>query len=280
MARNSLPLILLNTKKSATRRFFLLCLFSFSWPSFVQAGNQNCASRSYDESATVKYVNDGDTIKLLDGRKFRLIGINTPELARDGQPAEAYALQARDRLRSLLQEHNNQIKLIYGREKQDHYQRSLAHIFLADGSNLQAQLLSEGLANAITIPPNDRYTLCYHQIEKKALCQKKGLWAQKTLSVAELDDSVSGFRVLSGKLINIRSSHKDIWLEMEHGLSVRIAIQDKSLFDMKRLDSLLGHAVIVRGWLQLKRNPKQNERFYMQIRHPSSIEEEKKALQC
>ncbi|MCK4706708.1 MAG: thermonuclease family protein, partial [Gammaproteobacteria bacterium] len=182
----------------------MLCLFCFSWPGFVQASNQNCANRAYDESATVKYVNDGDTIKLLDGRKIRLIGINTPELARDGQAAEAYALQARDRLRSLLQEHNNHIKLIYGREKQDHYQRSLAHIFLADGSNLQAQLISDGLANAITIPPNDRYTRCYHQIEKKALCQKKGLWSQKTLSVADLDDSASGFHVLRGKLKNIK----------------------------------------------------------------------------
>ena len=258
----------------------MLCLFCFSWPGFVQASNQNCANRAYDESATVKYVNDGDTIKLLDGRKIRLIGINTPELARDGQAAEAYALQARDRLRSLLQEHNNHIKLIYGREKQDHYQRSLAHIFLADGSNLQAQLISDGLANAITIPPNDRYTRCYHQIEKKALCQKKGLWSQKTLSVADLDDSASGFHVLRGKLKNIKPSRKGLWLELEHGLSLRIDFQHQSLFDMKQLESLPGHSIIVRGWLQTKRNPQNNDRFYMQIKHPSSIEEEKIVLQC
>ena len=271
---------MLNTRKSATRRFFLLFLFYFIWIGFTQASSLDCAIHSYDETATVKYIHDGDTIKLLDGRKIRLIGINTPEVARDIQPAEAYAFQARDRLRSLLQAHNNEIKLVYGREKQDHYQRSLAHIFLADGSNLQAQLISEGLANAITIPPNDRYSNCYQQTEKQALCARKGLWSKKILSASDLEDSASGFRVLSGTLNSIRPSSKGIWLELEHDLSLRINSQHKPLFNMKRLESLLGHTVIVKGWLQPKKDPKHGERFYMQIKHPSSIEEEKKYLEC
>ena len=272
--------MLLNTKKSATWRFFLLCLFCFTWPGLVLAANQTCRASSFNESVTVKYTHDGDTIKLLDGRKVRLIGINTPEVAREGRPAEAYALLARDRLRNLLQQHGNQIKLVYGREKQDHYQRLLAHIFLEDGRNLQVQLLSEGLANAITIPPNDRYAYCYQQAEKRALCKKQGLWSREIPTIANLPDSASGFRLLRGKLKKIQSSNKGIWLNLEHGLSLRIALNDKALFNMKRLQSLIGHEVIIRGWLQTKRKPKQGERFYMQIRHPLSIEEEKKSLKC
>ncbi len=280
VARNKLLRIVLNTKRSAIWRFFLLCLFCFSWPNIALASDQSCSNRSYDESATVKYIYDGDTIQLLDGRKFRLIGINTPEVARKARPAEAYALQARDRLRTLLQKHDNQIKLIYGKEKQDHYQRSLAHIFLPNGDNLQTQLLSEGLANAITIPPNGRYSACYQQAEKKARCQQKGLWSQKITAIAELDDSSQGFHVLQGKLKNIKTSRKGLWLELEHGLSLRIAFQHRPLFNMKHLKSLLGQSIIVRGWLQSKRKPKPDQRFYIQIKHPSSIEGEKIALKC
>jgi len=254
----------------------LLCLFCL--PSLSTA--QNCPSKLYDESVTIKYIHDGDTVKLVDGRKIRLIGINAPEVARKDRPAEAYALQARDHLRSLLHQHDNQVKLLYGREKQDHYHRTLAHLFLPDGTNIQAQMLSEGLSSAITIPPNDRFASCYQQAEKQALCSQKALWSDKIQAVAALAHSANGFRVLRGKLKNIKSSSKGLWLELEHGLSLRIAYKYKSLFDMNRLKSLIKQNIIIRGWLQPKNQPRPGERFYMQIKHPSAIEEEKKALKC
>ena len=276
MARNNLSLIVLNTKKSAIWRFFLLFLFCL--PTLLAA--QNCPSSHYDESATVKYTHDGDTVKLTDGRKIRLIGINTPEVAKDGQPAEAYSLQARDRLRSLLASSNNRVKLIHGNEAKDHYQRSLAHLFLPDGTNLQSHLLSSGLATAITIPPNDSFTECYQQAEKYALCAKKNLWSHDIQNITDLGETATGFRVLSGKLKSIQASSKGFWLELKDGLSLRIAFQHKSLFDMKRLHSLIDQVVVVRGWLQIKKKPKQGQRFYMQLKHPSVIEQEKLALKC
>ena len=254
----------------------MLCLFCL--PSLSTA--QNCLSKYYDESVTIKYIHDGDTVKLVDGRKIRLIGINAPEVARKEQPAEAYALQARDYLRSLLHKHNNRVKLIYGREKQDHYQRSLAHLFLPDGINIQSQLLSAGLSSAITIPPNDRFTSCYQQAEKQALCSQKALWSNKIQSVADLADSANGFHVLRSTLKNIKLSSKGIWLNLEHGLSLRIAFKHKPLFDISQLKKLIDQTIIIRGWLQTKKNPKPGERFYMQIKHPSAIEAEKKALKC
>ena len=276
MARNNLSLIVLNTKKSAIWRFFLLCLFYL--PSLAVA--QNCPSNHYDESVIVKHVHDGDTVKLVDGRKIRLIGINAPEVARDNLPAEAYALQARDHLRNLLTKHDNRARLIHGNESIDHYKRSLAHLFLPDGTNLQSQLLSSGLATEITIPPNQRFSDCYQQAEKQAICDKKALWSQKILSVADLKNSANGFRVLKGKIQKIESSRSGLWLVMEHGLSLRIAFKHKSLFDMNRLSSLINQNVIIRGWLQTKKQPEQGERFYMQIKHPSAIEQEKNALKC
>lgn len=271
-------------KKSATRRFFLLyltCLVGlFAGYDSALAYDPLCSSADYDESATVSYVHDGDTVKLEDGRKIRLIGINAPEVAHDEHPAEAFALTARDLLRTLLSKHENRVNLVHGQEAQDHYQRTLAHLFLPDGTNLQAQLLASGLVSAITIPPNSHFSGCYQQAEKRALCAQQGLWSGKISSLADLDDSATGFRVLKAGLVSMQSSSKGLWLTLEHGLSLRIAHQHLALFDMPKLQSLIGKSVLIRGWLQTKNNPKAGERFYMQIKHPTAIDEEKIALKC
>ena len=48
----------------------------------------------------VAKVVDGDTLRLVDGRNVRLIGINTPELGRDARKAEPFAVAAQRRLRA------------------------------------------------------------------------------------------------------------------------------------------------------------------------------------
>jgi len=141
-------------------------------------------------------------------------------------------------------------------------------------------LLSSGLVNKISIPPNIRFSDCYQQAEKLALCDKKALWSDELQTIAELDDSASGFRVLRGKVLNIELFHNGLRPTREHGLTLRIVPRHKPLFDINQLKLLINQNVIVRGWLQTKKQPNQGERFYMQIKHPSSIEEEKSALKC
>lgn len=267
---------MLNSKKSAVGRFFLLCLILL--PMLAAAGT--CPSERYDEDVSVRHVHDGDTVKLDDNRSIRLIGINAPEVADHEQPAEAYANASRDQLRVLLAKHDNRVRLVIGREAEDHHQRMLAHLFLPDGTNVQATLLASGLASAITIPPNDRYSDCYQQAERQARCSKMALWSGKIPNIVELDDAGHGFRVVRGTLKNIHPSSKDLWLELEHGLSLRIALKNKPLFDMEHLQALIDQVVVVRGWLQPKRNPGQGDRFYMEIKHPSAIEAEKNAVKC
>lgn len=50
----------------------------------------------------VRQVVDGDTLRLVDGRSVRLIGINTPEVGRKGRSSEPYAEAARRRLQALV----------------------------------------------------------------------------------------------------------------------------------------------------------------------------------
>ena len=93
-----------------------------------------CASERYDETIIIKKVHDGDTVNLADGRKLRLIGINTPELARDDRPAESYAAEARE----YLQQYAEQTRLWrvrWGLQQQDRYGRWLGHVFIGDKNN-------------------------------------------------------------------------------------------------------------------------------------------------
>jgi endonuclease YncB( thermonuclease family) len=62
----------------------------------------DCAADRIDELARVARVHDGDTVVLHDGRKLRLIGINTPELPREDSPGQPFAQEARAALATLL----------------------------------------------------------------------------------------------------------------------------------------------------------------------------------
>jgi endonuclease YncB( thermonuclease family) len=228
-----------------------------------------CSSEHYDETTTVRYTYDGDTLQLRDGRKVRLIGINTPELERKNKVAEPFAIAAKNTLKTLFKNHKT-IALRYGEEKKDHYGRLLAHGFLTDGQNIQTILLNQGLARAINIPPNTMFSACYLEQEHKARCKKIGLWKQaKILQAKNLKKQHTGFHLVQGKVTNISSNNKGIWLNIEHKLTIGIRPDNQALFDIKSINDMLNQRVTVRGWIN---KSKKSTPFYMRVRHPLSIQ--------
>ena len=254
------------------RKAVWLCLLYFSalfFASFPALANNACSSEHIDETTTIRYVYDGDTLQLSDGRKVRLIGINTPELERKNKTAEPFATAAKNALKTLFKNQKT-IALRYGDEKKDHYGRVLAHGFLTDGQNIQAILLNQGLARAITIPPNTQFSACYLEQEHKARCKKTGLWKQdKILQAKNLNSHHAGFHLVQGKVTNIRSNKKGIWLDIEDKLTIGIRPENQSLFDLKAIHSMLNQSIIARGWLN---KSKKSTPFYMRVRHPLSIQ--------
>ena len=244
-----------------------LCLLCFTnLPVFADPA---CSEEHFSETARVRYIYDGDTVHLDDGRKVRLIGINTPELAHDNKPAELFAKQSKNLLNKLFSS-DKTIKLIHGVEKKDHYGRLLAHGFLADGQNIQAELLKQGFARAIAIPPNTRLSNCYFELEHKARCSKSGLWQQNTiLSAKKLEKKHIGFQLIKGEIKGITTNKKGIWLNLNDRLTVGIRPQNIQLFDIDKINDMLNQSIIVRGWLNKsnKSNP-----YYLRLRHPSSIQ--------
>ncbi|NNJ95537.1 MAG: hypothetical protein HKP12_00040 [Gammaproteobacteria bacterium] len=240
-----------------------------------------CPTDQIDEFAVVRYVHDGDTVHLEDGRKVRLIGINTPELAQDNRPEQVYAQQARAFLNKALAKHDDRIGLRYGMARHDRHQRTLAHLFSPNGDNIQALLLRHGLAQAIAHPPSLAFADCYAQQEQLARCAGAGIWSHPQHTPVDADKLTAestGFRLVSGHIDRVSRSNTGFWLVMAD-LLIHINQHDLAYFDAIDLPSLAGQHVIVRGWLQPARKKQAQKhsrgrtaRYFVRIRHPLAIE--------
>lgn len=94
--------------------------------------------------ATVRFVPDGDTVVLASGEVVRLLGIDAPEMGKDGAANQFYAVQSRDALASLVM--GKEIRVMSGTPSKDRYGRTLARLVLPQGSNVAEILVSEGYA--------------------------------------------------------------------------------------------------------------------------------------
>ncbi len=240
-----------------------------------------CAAVKAEETAQVKTVYDGDTVQLQDGRKVRLIGIDTPEIySRKRAIAEdvkARGEAARRALVQRLQQSGQRVLLAYGHERFDRYGRTLAHVYLDDGTNLHSWLITQGHAIAFTTPPNDRMSPCYRQQEKTAREAGRGIWQMpqyQLKATRQLHDRSGGFHRLAGTVTAIRQNRKRLTIKLDRRVDININKDDLQHFDQYWLQGLEGKAIVVRGWLRAwtsDREPRQRVRFAMRLRHPDSI---------
>lgn len=135
---------------------------------------------NYDSIRITKVI-DGDTVELADGERVRYIGINTPELRRkikgnwvyDPQP---FAEEAADFNRKLTE--GEIARLEFDVEKRDRYGRLLAYVYLEDGTFVNAELVGQGYAQIMTIPPNVKYVDLFLRLQREARENSRGLWGR------------------------------------------------------------------------------------------------------
>jgi len=244
-----------------------------------------CPADRIDESVAVSQVVDGDTLRLEDGRLVRMIGINTPELARKGKSAEPLAQKARKALQTLLEKSTSpnspgsdiKVGLRYGTEQKDRYGRILAHVYLANGVNAEARMLSAGMAAQIVVPPNTMNRECYRAAERKARRANLGVWNShyRPIPIPDVPRQFRGFRVISGNVVRVGESKRSIWLNFpkppgegrREGIAVRISREDLEYFKSWHPLQLKGKQVVVRGWLYPYK-----KQSVMQLRHPFALE--------
>jgi endonuclease YncB( thermonuclease family) len=231
-------------------KYLFLCL-SFSFSFYSHKSLANCQISKVDEWTGIKKIIDGDTIVISDGRKVRFIGINTPEMGRNGEASEPFAMQALLELKLLLN-HETKIGLTYGKQKKDKYKRLLAHPSLPDGRSVASVLLKQGLAVSIVVPPNDHYLSCYRKFEQQPRSKQRGLWQlpeNQIIAAGKLSSKAKGYRFVSGTIKQYKTSKKSIYLQLNKKLAIRISKQDLKYFKRIDLKKLKGSKVIVRGWV-------------------------------
>lgn len=117
----------------------------------------------------VERIADGDTFSCRDGRRVRLIGIDTPELAQGESGRRARAALSR------LTPYGTSVRLERDVAPRDRYGRELAYVW--NGSLLVNEaLVLEGWAMLYTLPPNVKYAERLERAQKKARTANAGLW--------------------------------------------------------------------------------------------------------
>lgn len=244
--------------------FFVLLI----WLSPALA--DSCSPPAATESVQVRYVHDGDSLVLAGNKKIRLIGINTPELAHRERPAQALAIKARDRLRQLLFQQGNRARLIYGEQQLDRHGRNLAHLWLDGGTNLSAELLREGLAWAIAIPPNVRYLDCYLESEQNARAASRGIWDHAdhvARNSSDLSLREDGFKRVRGRIIRVNRGGGATWINLQGRFALRIPDRDIEWFKKLPDRGWVGREIEARGWLYSAKG-----QLRMTVQHPAALQ--------
>ena len=199
-------------------------------------------------SVKVQRVVDGDTLRLVDGRAVRLIGLNTPEMGRQGRSAEPLAEAARKRLQALVAASDERVVLQLGKQAKDHYGRTLAHAYDNRGRNLEAQLLAEGLGYLVAVAPNLALVQCQQAAERVARKARVGLWQRSPVQAPKQLNS-GGFALLQGRVQHVERNGGGLWLELGDSLVLHIAPRALGNFDLRAVQGLGGRTVEASGWV-------------------------------
>jgi len=122
----------------------------------------------------VRWVIDGDTLVLEDGRNVRYIGINAPEIAHKDEKAEPFGNFAFRINKKLVQ--GKKIRLETDYEMHDRYGRQLAYVFLEDGTFVNESLVRKGAAYCLPINPNHKYDDILLRAQHRAMDHARGIW--------------------------------------------------------------------------------------------------------
>lgn len=257
-------------KKRQTREglalFLCLVVGACSPPEAVTACTADVANL---KKHRVKYVVDGDTLHLAGGEKLRLVGVNTPELGRDGHPDEPLARAARQSLQAEVA--NGAVWLQDAEESRDRHGRLLAYAFNGEGQSLSGQLIRRGMGFHVAISPNVVWADCLQRAEREARDVALGVWSEpafQPLAATNLANSRRGFVRIRDEVTHVSFKDNGWWLQLGGKIGVRIGRGNQGAFSRDELRQLDGQVVEVRGWLI----PRDGDWWMINLGHPSMLE--------
>ncbi|MFN3740875.1 MAG: thermonuclease family protein [Thermodesulfovibrionales bacterium] len=139
--------------------------------------NSNKLKALYGNARIIE-IHDGDTVTIeLEGAVYRarLIGIDAPEM---GQ--KPWGERAKGHLLKLIKK-AKEVRIETDIKKFDKYNRLLIYLFTEDGIFVNEQLLRDGYAVLLTIPPDIKYVNRFINAQKEAREHKRGIWGKEGL---------------------------------------------------------------------------------------------------
>ncbi|MGK9476732.1 thermonuclease family protein [Melioribacter sp. OK-6-Me] len=135
----------------------------------------------YSVKAKVARIIDGDTFVLSDSQRVRMLGIDTPELEKNGKPAEPFSDSAKVLTKQLID--GKIIKLTFDGKAFDFFGRLLAYVWLTNKAGLdsifvQAELLKKGYARIRYYPKGKRYYDIFYNLRRTAMKNNLGIWSR------------------------------------------------------------------------------------------------------
>jgi micrococcal nuclease len=131
----------------------------------------------------VTQVVDGDTIKaMVDGKEttFRLIGMDTPEVVDPRKPVQCFGKEASDKAKEMLEGKKVSLKMDISQGRSDKYGRTLAYVYLPDGTLFNKYMIEEGYAHEYTYADPYEFQDEFKAAEKEARENGRGLWSPDT----------------------------------------------------------------------------------------------------
>ena len=223
-----------------------LCWLTLSFPVHADP----CTPAGHGQQARVAHVTDGDTIVLDDGRRVRLIGVNAPELGRDGASDQPLAREARQLVEKMLAE--APLVLYVGDQRRDSHGRWLAHL-AAGGDSVERELVARGLAYHVAIPPNLGLVECLRTAEFEARSARLGLWGMEGAGPVASDAVVTGgYQRVRGRVERLLFGDA-WWIEFAGGFRAVIYPEHQRYWSRQALAGWRGQVIEVRGWVYRSR---------------------------
>ena len=231
-----------------------------------------CPAPGTAESVVVAYVDDGDTVKLTDGRRVRLAGIDAPEVAhpayndRPASPAEPFGDASRAALQSILARSHNRILLRSGSAGEDRYGRTLAYLYTPAGQSIQQQLVADGLAMAVYMPPNLALSDCLTATEQAARQARRGIWGNAEYdpgidTARGIPADVQGAAIVRGRVVSVHQTRATVWVNLEGRVALQIPARAWGSFAGTDFQDWRGKVLRARGWLVPDKNRYQDWRM-------------------
>lgn len=121
----------------------------------------------------VRKVIDGDTITVSAVGVVRLLGVDAPEKTGGYRQAEPFGNEATQFMKRLVEGHL--VRLEYDGPRKDQYHRTLAYVFLEDGTLINEAIIRAGWAEVYR-----RFTLVRKPVliaaEREAREAHRGMW--------------------------------------------------------------------------------------------------------